>query len=67
MNYWRTESNYKKKICCRKFERNVQYTGQLQEKVNAVAEEKSKAEDLLKQQELRYDKMKSHTMQQFDM
>lgn len=52
---------------CRKFERNVQFTTQLQEKLNAVAEEKAKAEDLLKQQELRYDKMKSHTMQQFDM
>ncbi len=59
--------HFKTFLFYRKFERNVQYTGQLQEKLNAVAEEKSKAEDLLRQQELRYDKMKSHTMQQFDM
>ncbi|KAG4065108.1 hypothetical protein HA402_007505 [Bradysia odoriphaga] len=50
-----------------KFERNVQYTGQLQEKVTATAEEKAKAEELLRQQEFRYEKMKSHTMQQFDI
>ncbi|XP_037040800.1 transforming acidic coiled-coil-containing protein 3-like isoform X2 [Bradysia coprophila] len=50
-----------------KFERNVQYTGQLQEKVTSTAEDKAKAEDLLRQQEFRYDKMKSHTMQQFDI
>jgi len=50
-----------------KFERNLQQTTQLQEKLNALTDEKAKAEDLLKQQELRYDKMKSHTMQQFDI
>ncbi|KAJ6635832.1 Transforming acidic coiled-coil-containing protein 1 [Pseudolycoriella hygida] len=50
-----------------KFERNLQYIGLIQERVNTITEEKSKALASLEQQEHRYDKMKSHAKQQFDI
>lgn len=50
-----------------KYERSKQLTAQLKDSEQALRGEVDRAQELLKQQELRYEKMKNHAIQQLDM
>lgn len=52
---------------CSKYEKSKEMTSQLKKNEECLQEEKRKLMDKLRQQEQRYEQMRSHAMQQMEM